>query len=279
MPANILPEQKLAFIVLHLFKQIAGNSVLQTKPDDKGPWFELVICRKCWVNVRYSLGFNGCLLQAHTTTTLTLIFSENVFLKSVNVWEDVSAGFKGHHVYGEWLVSFHNILANAACSSSELSRAPRVFFAFPVGKWEPSSNQKTSSLFLVLFTHFPPCPYSHTHSLLLILLFLHLETVSKLVWSQFLIPGVFPGILQLIGCNCEVIVLLGITIYSADWECLQAYQFCRVLKNWDLFFFWWYIKYLDSLWITLLLTYQLMLPFKSRLDSSKHDNNWVSNVM
>lgn len=104
-------------------------------------------------------------------------------------------------------------------------------------------------------------------------------SVSKLVLSQFLIPRVFPGILQLIGSNCEVIVLLGITINNADWECLQAYQFYRVLKNWDLFFFWWYMKYLDSLWITFLLTYQLILPFKSRLDSSKPGNNWVSNVM
>lgn len=41
-------------------------------------------------------------------------------------------------------------------------------------------------------------------------------SVSKLVQSQFLIPGVFPDILQLIGCSCEVIVLLELTIYNGD---------------------------------------------------------------
>lgn len=126
------------------------------------------------------------------------------------VWEDVSAGLQGHHVYGEWLASLHKIFVDAACSSSELSTAPRDVFAFPLGKWEPSSNQKTSFHFLVLFTPFP----SWSHSNALSACYFAFPSVSKLVWSQFLIPRVFPKILQLIGCNCEVIVLLGLTIYN-----------------------------------------------------------------
>lgn len=231
-------------------------------------------CSKCWLNVRCPLGFNLCLLQTHSTT-LTLIFSENICLKSVSVWENVSAGLQGHHVYGEWLASLHKIFVDAACSSSELSTAPRDVFAFPLGKWEPSSNQKTSFHFLVLFTPFPSCSHSNALSAC----YFAFPSVSKLVWSQFLIPRVFPKILQLIGCNCEVIVLLGLTIYNVDLGMPWGLPILQGTEKLRFVLFLWYMKYSDSLYIMLLLTYRVILYFKFRMDSSKHDNDWVSNVM
>lgn len=139
-----------------------------------------------------------CVFSRHTPPSPSHLFSLRIyFFKSVNVWKDISAGLKGHRVYGEWLLSLHNISVNFVCSSSELITAPRGGSASPIGKWEPSANQKLSSHVLVLFTHFPSCPHSHALSAAFAF-----PSVCVLVWSQFLILRVFPEILQLIGCNC-----------------------------------------------------------------------------
>lgn len=169
--AHILPKQRLNSLCC-----ICSNKLLETQSYKWNQMIKILDLSLCyservgWMSdVHWVL---MCVLSRHITTTLTLIFSDNVFFKSVNIWEDVSAGLKGHHVYGEWLVSLHNIFVNAACCSSELITTPRDVFAFPIEKWEPSSNQKISSHFLVLLTPFPSRPHSRALSLLLILLFL-----------------------------------------------------------------------------------------------------------
>lgn len=166
----------------------------------------------------------------------TLIFSENIFLKSINIWEEVSA------VWSKVIMCMvdnfhpHNIsTTGASCSSSELSTAPRDVFAFPLGRWEPSasrglwlcplpsSNQTAIFYFLCpIYSLFSTSPFSWSLSAS----FFAFPLVPKVVGSQFLIRRAFPEILQLLGCNCEVIV-------SQTWECCQACQLCRVLKNWD----------------------------------------------
>lgn len=183
-----------------------------------------------------------CLLQTHTTTTHTHppppphFLWERVFKRYKYLGRGQCCVVKGHYVYGGQLPSLHNIFTtDASCSSSELSTVHRDVFAFPLGKWEPSVSRGLwlrllpSSKQTAIFSF--PCPiYSLSStspfSWSLTASFFAFTSVAKLVGSRFLIPRVLPEILQLIGCNCEVIV-------SQTWECCQAYQFCRVLKNWD----------------------------------------------
>lgn len=93
-------------------------------------------------------------------------------------------------------------------------------------------------------------------------------SVPKLVGSWLMILRLFPRILQLIGYSCEVIVCIGHAV-----RLTSSVGYCKT----EIVGFHWYMKYSDSLWITLMLIYQLILLFESRMDSSKYDK-WISNV-
>lgn len=183
-------------------------------------------------------------------------------------------------MYGGRLASLHNIsTTHTSCSSSELSTAPRDIFAFPLGEWEPSASQdlwlclspfsnKTAifSFPCPIYSLSSTSPFSWSPSTS----FFALPLVPRLVGFWFLIPRIFPEILQLIGGNLWGYCITDLGM-PPGLPVLQDIEKLRIVR------FHWYMKYLDSPWITLMMIYQLVLLFKFKMDSSKHDN-WVSNV-